>query len=261
MPLSDGLGILGLVVTVLLVILDKTDKVKGPVVFGLLTLAAILTVPLALSIAGVGDMPSGMAKLARGALVISLVGVVYSGLAIWIAQPAAPSPMVGFHEGLPETVHFSLGERGITMGVPVASLTRGQPTLMRLNGMVPVTLSLENGIIYCDVEIWGGPGGPPIQVRHNEFVVQPPEWDRNFSERAVEVVDAQGVPIFQLIRKTVSHYVVNGILPFPGGGLIVATDQGTALNPSPGNLARARAALKPIFKYPSWKYHGQFVEP
>jgi hypothetical protein len=42
------LGILGIVSAIVLVVLDKAGKLKGPVLFGLLGVAALMTLPIAL---------------------------------------------------------------------------------------------------------------------------------------------------------------------------------------------------------------------
>ena len=45
---SDGIGVLGLVLAIILVVLDKAGKVKGGFVFVLLFVAAVMTLFLAL---------------------------------------------------------------------------------------------------------------------------------------------------------------------------------------------------------------------
>jgi len=260
--LSDAIGIGGIVFGLVIVALDKAGRLRGPVVPTLLIVAALLTLSLALGNAWVTNAPSGFVRFTRGALTTSFVGVLFSALAIWVAPISAAAdgkPPEGFRDKVPETVYFSLGGGGITMGVSVKNLEKS--TLLNLGGQVPVKLHLDGkGVLYCDVTIWGGLGKrPPIQVIRNELTVTPPQWDRNFSANAVEVVDEHGLPVFQLIRKDPSHYVLNGIMPHPGGGLIVATERGTAVVGGP-TLAIGPNTLRPIFKYPSWKYLGQYAE-
>jgi hypothetical protein len=173
------------------------------------------------------------------------------------APPLEPKIDQSFNENLPEIITFSLGGGGVHMGQPLKSLSEGGGVLVNLGGIVPVKFQLENGVVYCDVTIWGGEDGPPITIIHNKFTVKPMNLDRNSSANALEVVDQQGEPIFQFIRKTPAHYVMNGLIPIPQGGFILATDKGTRIGVQP---PIPKGALKPIFKYPAWKYPGQYAE-
>ena len=152
-----------------------------------------------------------------------------------------------------ETVTFSLGGGGLHVGYSLSALEKGPVEPFNFGGSKPVRVYAENGKLYADVAVYGGPNRAPIEVKHNEFVVRPPNWDRNSSHTALEIVNQSQVPIFQLIYKTPSHIVFNGIFPYPGG-LILANDQGMLINPTLPTTFR----LKRIFKYPSWKYPGQY---
>ncbi len=125
----------------------------------------------------------------------------------------------------------------------------------RLSGYSPAKLYLEGGKLYADVSIYGGSGLPPIQIKHNKLINKPPEWDFNSNAKALEIVNDKGIPVYQFYYKTPSHIVMNGISPFPGG-LILANESGAALNP----FLPAQFKLKPMFKYPSWKYPGEYSE-
>jgi hypothetical protein len=63
------------------------------------------------------------------------------------------------------------------------------------------------------------------------------------------------MPIYQFYYKTPTHIVVNGVFPYPGG-LILAGPEGMVLNP----FLPVSFQLKPMFKYPSWKYPGVYAE-
>jgi len=86
------LGILGVVLTVVLVVLDKAGKLKGPVLFVLLGIAALMALPIALGNSWVKDTPWGILKFNKGMLMVSLVAVCYSSAALWITP----------HDKLPE---------------------------------------------------------------------------------------------------------------------------------------------------------------
>ena len=101
LSLSDCLAIVGIALTIVLVVLDKAGKLKGPALFGLLVLAAALTLPVALSNSWVGGAVTVAARLSRRILMISAVVLAYSAVSVWIsageseevtAKPASNAP-------------------------------------------------------------------------------------------------------------------------------------------------------------------------
>jgi len=52
---------------------------------------------------------------------------------------------------------------------------------------------------------------------------------------------------------------MNGYFKTSDRQLIIATDRGVTLNPIPAPVIPIEGSIKPIFKYPSWKYPGQFA--
>lgn len=83
---SDALAIVGVVLAIILVVLDKAGKLKGPMLFVLLGVAAAIMLPLALGNSWVVDATPGMLKFSRGMLMVSLVVLFYSLFAIWISS-------------------------------------------------------------------------------------------------------------------------------------------------------------------------------
>jgi hypothetical protein len=183
------------------------------------------------------------------------------GLSFTLPYPAPLSQSPGsvavltpprFREHI-EEVHFSLGPSGLISTYTLAELQEQAREPFDFYGYKPVRIFEDNGNIYADFTVWGGVGQSPIKVRRNEFTVRPVGWDRNSNQNALEVVNANQVPVFQMIYKTESHIVVNGIFPTPGG-LLVADEHGVRRE---GNLATMPLSIHRIFKYPSWKYPGQ----
>jgi len=169
----------------------------------------------------------------------------------------AKLPQPTFSEAKSDEVSFSLGEEGVTDTQTMESLRKGTHTPFNLYGYTPVVLRAKGNVLSYDVTIWGGSRQPPIEVKDNKFTVRVPGWDYNSNGIAFEVVDESGAPIFQMIRKKPNHFVMNGIFPLPNGQLIVAGPNGLyGSTPS----VPAGFSLKPIFKYPSWKYPGQYAE-
>ena len=176
------------------------------------------------------------------------------------ATAEAPNPILEhptFREK-PERIFFSLGQGGVTVSLKFSVMEEGPREPFDLRGFKPVRLYVEGTKLYADFKVFGGAEKPAVEVVHNEFTVRPPGWDRNSSATALEVVNQSGFPVFQMIYKTPSHIVVNGIFPAPGG-LILANESGMVVVANPTRLPPF--SLKRIFKYPSWKYPGQYESP
>lgn len=171
---------------------------------------------------------------------------------IWDEQQSPDLEEPTFREKT-EVVKFSLGGGGITVGYRPSDLETQPREPFDFAGFKPVRLYVKDGKLRADVTVFGGPGEPSIEVRGNEFVVRPTGWDRNSNKTALEIVNQSRVPVFQLIHKSSSHIVVNGIFPYPGG-LILANEDRTILNPTLPTAFR----LKRIFKYPAWQYPGYY---
>jgi hypothetical protein len=84
---SDDIGVAGIILAVILVVLDKAGKLKGAWLIGLLSVAGAMTLFLALGNSWVLDAPIKW-KIWRGILTVTLVGLSYSGVAIWILDGA-----------------------------------------------------------------------------------------------------------------------------------------------------------------------------
>lgn len=154
-----------------------------------------------------------------------------------------------------ETFDFSLGEGGISVGYKISELKKTPKEPYNFKGYKPVYLYVANGRLYADVTIYGGSGLAAITIKRNKLSNKPENWDFNSNKNALEVVNENNVPIYQFFYKTPSHIVVNGIFPFPGG-LILANESGAVMNP----ILPTNFKLKRIFKYPSWKYPGEYEE-
>jgi hypothetical protein len=126
-------------------------------------------------------------------------------------------------------------------------------------GYRPVEIHLEGEKLSLSFRVWAGEGESPIEIKDNRFTVRPVNWDLNSTATALEVVNQANNPVFQMVRRRTSVLIINGIFPLPDGGVIIATPHGArAVKPPPQSPEEYK--LKPIFKYPSWKYPGVYAD-
>jgi hypothetical protein len=154
-----------------------------------------------------------------------------------------------------EYFYFSLGGGGMSCGYNKNVLENSHMNnCFVLNNYRPVDLYIENGQLYADVSIYGGRGLPPIEIKKNKLSNKPEDWDFNSNTNAMEIVNEHQLPIYQFFYKTPSHIVMNGIFPF-SDGYIMGNESGAIVSKLPTAIN-----LKRLFKYPSWKFPGEYEE-
>jgi hypothetical protein len=84
LSLEIGLAVFGLVLTIVLLVLDKAEKLKGPVLYRLLALAAVMTLPLVLGNPFVAEASASWKYWLR-TLAVSGVALIYWAIGIWIS--------------------------------------------------------------------------------------------------------------------------------------------------------------------------------
>jgi hypothetical protein len=151
-----------------------------------------------------------------------------------------------------EKAIITLGANNI--GLSIEALRERPINILRLSGEVMVIAYVKDDKLYADVKINDGKIRPLIELKRNEFFVRPPNWDYNSGSYAFEVVDEKGIPVLQLYYKTPSHIVINGVFPDPKGYVWYLSDTGIFQDEP------ARYNIKPIFKYPSWKYPNKYID-
>jgi hypothetical protein len=158
-----------------------------------------------------------------------------------------------------DVVSLTLGEGGATFSTSIARLrnTPWQP-FVYLGDSPSFSIFVEGHTLLVTTSVGGGQFGPAIEVRNNVFAVRDPSFDSNSNEHALEVVNAEGQPVFQLIQKNPMHIIINGYFPVANGRPILAGPKGLVSNAN--DQAISDFKLKPIFKYPAWKYPGQYAE-
>jgi hypothetical protein len=91
---TTGLAVFGFILAIILVVLDKAGKLKGPMLLVLLGVAAVMALPLAIGNSWVIGAANGMMRFSRGALLVFSMGTLYSLFAIWISPDLGNTPAI-----------------------------------------------------------------------------------------------------------------------------------------------------------------------
>lgn len=83
---SDGLALFGIALGIVLLVLDKANKMKGAMLLVGLGISALMILPLALGNNWIANASSSMMRFSRGLFAICLVLLVYSLLAMWVSD-------------------------------------------------------------------------------------------------------------------------------------------------------------------------------
>ena len=173
----------------------------------------------------------------------------------------------GFKENPNDADVIGVRIGGYYTGNPRAWLKEGRllkPVTIGPEGATPITVGLDkDGRILLNCTISGGDEAHPfqIEIKNNVFTVASKFVQKNYNDKALEVADDDGVPLFQVIQESKNQLRINGILvlyPDKEGKMVRlwAWDGHADINPEkPKDFL-----LKPIFKYPSWKYLGQYAD-
>jgi hypothetical protein len=156
-----------------------------------------------------------------------------------------------FHEKAGNIV-ITIG--GNTIDFAVKAFPKGPFYPLALGQYRPIALKLENDKLVFSFKLWTKEGSPPLEVENNEIKGSMPGWDWNFTANALEMVNENGIPMFQMIKKGPRRLIFNGVFVGPEGALLVS-DSGIS------GIRNPRAKLpKPIFKYPAWKFPGKYAD-
>ncbi|MEI9866427.1 MAG: hypothetical protein WDN00_18100 [Limisphaerales bacterium] len=184
---------------------------------------------------------------------------------------------------------------GVFSKINLDDLTSGKPFIFPEMPTGPVTIYLKNNRLYVHSDVCSGYGSDSIDsvvkaAKDNVTMnpdtldgINPAQYDRNYSESAFEVVSPEGVPVFQVIYQHPNYISVNGIflcaptngLPLPKDNPVLKLWNGKSMAAMcsfetncfliPLNSAADyRHAILPfkelaLFKYPSFKYKGEYA--
>jgi hypothetical protein len=168
--------------------------------------------------------------------------------------------LTGFSSGFPiasDTVTFSFGGgRGVSFTYTRKELEQAKAVKYApAEGQIPFRPYVDGGRLFFDADVYVSPDHQPIQIRRNTVGELPFRWDGNSSNRALEIVNADTMPVFQLLYKSADSVLVRGIFPVQDR-LAIADESG--LSYVQGKRVLFYGANR-IFKYPSWKYPKQRV--
>jgi hypothetical protein len=188
------------------------------------------------------------------------VGSSADEIANKVAERLGPTLKGGFHE-IPDKIVVELGS-GSAEDSYINAKRAGVLHPLQVGNSLPIEIRITNDDkILFTFKSWDA--GLPIEVKDNEVKIGNEQVQRNFSENAFEVVNKAGEPLFQMIRKSAGTIHINGVFPtgkisqVTGRPLLLWLSDDTGLYWS---SIKPNPWLKPIFKYPAWKYPGVFAD-
>ncbi|MCP5380848.1 MAG: hypothetical protein H6912_00630 [Kordiimonadaceae bacterium] len=120
---------------------------------------------------------------------------------------------------------------------------------IQFSDVIPPKIYVENDKLFVDVIVPSKQHFPGIKIKKNVIYGLPSNWDWNYNNNAVEIVNEDGLPMYQLIYKNQNHIILYGYFP-TNKATVFADKNGIVGNPT-GDY---NFNLDKIFKYPSWKY-------
>jgi hypothetical protein len=134
------------------------------------------------------------------------------------AQPNPASPQYvktpGDHKERPNHAPQMFTEQEtkfyVTFGTATLTVTDKYPAKY-VDG---VRAYVERGRVVLDAQLFSGSVNP-VEVKANQLSLKNSEWDRNYDDTALEVVNQNGVPVLQVIYTTPHNVVVHGVFQTP----------------------------------------------
>lgn len=168
--------------------------------------------------------------------------------AVVVDPPIKGFPSGGFSEEI-QNITIQVGTNIVQVGV---SDLEKSPMVLSDIGLV---VSWKDNALHYSIALENG-----IKISDNQFIASPNmRWDSNSNANAFEVVNRNNVPVFQLVRKGEAHLAIYGSFPTADNRIWTITDKEHSYHPKFDLGEATESELKPIFKYPSWKYPGQYA--
>ncbi len=116
------------------------------------------------------------------------------------------------------------------------------------------------GTLFVDIDLGSFKATERFRLHGRNFFVDGGDWDANYNDNAVEVVDNEsGAPIFQLIRTSRNTIEIDGVFRSFGNAYVISRKDGLKTLRGEAALHIPSDLLSPIFKHPYWMYPGQFA--
>ncbi len=143
---------------------------------------------------------------------------------------------------------LSLGNNSTALQVNITT------TVLQIGDSPIVQATVRDRKVLVTTRLYAGPRSQPVEVKENTFTLIDSTWDRNYNDSAFEIVNADLLPVLQIVYTTPHNVAVYGI--FAAGTLnAVANSNGLRTGPRPP--AKEDWPIKRIFQYPSRKYLGK----
>jgi hypothetical protein len=163
-----------------------------------------------------------------------------------------------FTTKLPDDYMFVIGNQGFPQ--TKEELQKGPVIPYKIGNSGPFTMYLENDNLLVDTMVYAGSQNLPIVIKHNQVSVPlKPDVDVNSSATAYEVV-ASGKVVFQMLLNPPHQVIVKGIFITPDGMRLIAIPPTFIIVGAAAKMPKF-SPLKPIFKYPSTEFKGQYANP
>ena len=254
------LALIGASLTIVLLVLDKAGKLKGGTLIALIILAGLFMVPLAVGNPWVLNAATGAWKIWRGALLISLIGFVYSAISIWVASPDSPTiTPPADPKSVPDRGYSSSGLA--TRDVPAKDLGILKPTYMVVDfgnnkshiptsllkhdvpfedisgieildsGDKPATIPIgvsfdEAGDLVVDATVYDQNLNVGAKLEGNKLATVNRGWDRNRDKNALEVINEYGAVVLQFNRVSDTDLRIRGLFRLSNGQWTLSSDDG-----------------------------------
>lgn len=114
--------------------------------------------------------------------------------------------------------------------------------------------------VYVDAAVYTGANTAALQIEGNALLDPPrglPGWDWNANRQGLEIVDGQRRPVFQMLFIPPDAIRIRGVFA-AGKRIAIADCSGPAIYAAPRPLTMPTLGCPRLFKYPAWRYPGQF---
>jgi len=276
-----GLAIGSIILTVVLLVLDKAGKLKGAALYGLLALALLMTIPLAVGNPLVANAAQQW-KLWLRTLAVAIVFLTFWAIAIWISPSQTPPQALrkqadtdnidaNKSAGIIEpdgVVLFAVNDISLHPTVEIGDSgtkfvfagKEGSP-LFVFSEESNLTIERVNGRVVVSTAIRNRSGQLIAELIRNEWKIRPSLlWDRNFNSNALEVRDEAGNVVLQ-VESLPDRIRLQAVWSSQSGSFafVKKTKGGGAFLIGPNYDPLTCLKINPIFVYPSDLHPGELI--